>query len=369
VIEVSEATESFACFGSQCGLLVSARTATELVAARQAARVARQMLERWHRRFSRFIPDSELSRLNVDTRETVPVCELMARFARAVLDAGRLSGGLVDGTLVEEIEAAGYVRDLREPLPLAVTLSLAPERRPASAPLAARWRALHVDLERRTVTRPPGLKLDSGGIAKGLFADVLAPVLAPFASFAVDCAGDLVIGGDARETRAIHVQSPFDESTLHTFHLRRTGVATSGIGRRSWLDADGRPAHHLLDPATGRPAFTGVVQATALAPTALQAEIRAKAAVLSGPDGAGAWLAHGGVLVFDDGSHRVIDPPPPHGERRAQQRVTFTGPSASWPRSGCLIADSRHNARRASDPDRQRDRTRVRARAGGGSRA
>ncbi len=63
----------------------------------------------------------------------------------------------------------------------------------------------------------------------------------------------------------------------------------------------------LLDPATGLPAYTGVVQATALAPTALEGEALAKAAVLSGPEGAAAWLPHGGVLVFDDGSHAVID--------------------------------------------------------------
>ena len=40
------------------------------------------------------------------------------------------------------------------------------------------------------------------------------------------------------------------------------------------------------------------MQATAVAPTALEAEIRAKAALLSGPDGAAAWLPDGGVLVF-----------------------------------------------------------------------
>jgi hypothetical protein len=51
--------------------------------------------------------------------------------------------------------------------------------------------------------------------------------------------------------------------------------------------------------------FTGVVQATAFAPTALEAEVRAKAAVLSGPEGAPAWLTHGGVVVFDDGSHHT----------------------------------------------------------------
>jgi thiamine biosynthesis lipoprotein len=81
------------------------------------------------------------------------------------------------------------------------------------------------------------------------------------------------------------------------------------FGRRSWLDGDGRPAHHLLDAATGRPAFTGIVQVTALAPSALIAEIHAEAAILSGPRRTASWLPGGGVIVFDDGSHVVIQPP------------------------------------------------------------
>jgi hypothetical protein len=154
-------------------------------------------------------------------------------------------------------------------------LELAPPRHPASAELDAPWRSIAVDLARGLVARPPGVKLDSGGLAKGLFADVLAERLAGHASFAINCAGDLSIGGSDGISRPIEVESPFDGSTLHTFNLSRTGVATSGIGRRSWIDRDGRPAHHLLDPASGRPAFTGIVQVTALAPSALMAEIHA----------------------------------------------------------------------------------------------
>ena len=148
--------------------------------------------------------------------------------------------------------------------------------------------------------------IDGGGLAKGLFADLLAGELADREAFVVDCAGDLRLGGG--DARPVRVASPFRGEILHTFELRAGGIATSGIGRRSWLGADGRPAHHLLDPATGRPAFTGVVQATALAPTALEAEVLAKAALLSGPDSADGWLAHGGVVVLDDGTHRVVDP-------------------------------------------------------------
>ena len=238
---------------------------------------------------------------------------LRVPLAEAVLTSGERTGGLVDATLVTELEDAGYRTHLEgAPLPLELALRLAPARRPASPSRAAWWREIEVDSASGTVTRPPGVMLDSGGLAKGLFADLLAGELAANASFAIDCAGDVRVGGSAGVPREVHVADPFGGPALHTYTLAGGGAATSGIGARSWLDAELRPAHHLLDPATGRPAFTGVVQATALAPTALEAEIRAKAAVLSGAEHAAAWLPHGGVVVFDDGSHTVL---PTTGER------------------------------------------------------
>ena len=245
------------------------------------------------------------------------VSDSMARFAEAVVAAARQTQGLVDGTLLGAIEAAGYRRDLGEPLPLTGALERASARRPASPNAERRWEEITVDRARRTVTRPPGVALDSGGLAKGLAADLLAEVLGEHATFAVVAAGDVRIGGAAGIPRRVQVESPFDGSILHVFSLTDAGVATSGISRRSWLDAGGAPAHHLLDPATGRPAFTGVVQTTAIAPTALEAEVRAKAALLCGPDAAPGWLPDGGVLVLDDGSHRVLDSGPSRiaGER------------------------------------------------------
>ncbi|HEX2180268.1 MAG TPA: hypothetical protein VHL54_12265 [Actinomycetota bacterium] len=52
----------------------------------------------------------------------------------------------------------------------------------------------------------------------------------------------------------------------------------------------------------------GAAQVSALAPTAVEGEVLAKAAVLSGPTKAESWLPHGGVIVYDDGSHRVVEP-------------------------------------------------------------
>jgi FAD:protein FMN transferase len=303
---MTEIVDTFPCFGSTCAIVVDA--GDDDATAQEAIETARQLLLGWHERFSRFIPTSELSRLNADPRTEVPVSHLMGRFVEALAGAAAQTGGLVDGTLLREIEIAGYRGDLGRPLPLPLALRLAPRRRPARPSRDASWRRVTFDRETGTVRRPPGVALDSGGLAKGLFADVIAATLTGHDAFAVECAGDLYVGGAAGVERPVAVQSPFDGDVLHTFHLAAGGVATSGIGRRSWLDARHAPAHHLLDPATGRAAFTGIVQATALAPTALQAEIRAKAAVLSGPAGTRSWLPDGGVIVADDGSVEVVEP-------------------------------------------------------------
>jgi FAD:protein FMN transferase len=298
MIATEEHSATFDCFGSQCTVHVGGDRAAEAV-----ARAERSLLA-WHDRFTRFEPTSELSRLNADPRWEVAVSPVMARFVQAVVAAAHLTGGLVDATLLGELERAGYDADLDGSLPLEISLALAlPPRAPARPRPRSRWREIEVGADGRTVRRPPGVMLDSGGLAKGLFADLLGAEFAGHESFAIDCAGDLRVGG---AERAVLVAGPFDDRVLHTFEVSDAGVATSGIGGRSWLDADGEPAHHLLDPATGRPAFTGVVQATALAPTALEAEVRAKAAVLSGPAQARGWLPHGGVVVLDDGSHEVV---------------------------------------------------------------
>jgi thiamine biosynthesis lipoprotein len=315
----AEASRSFACFGAGCAVLVGGDG--DWGSAADAVVRAERFLHDWHDRFTRFAPGSELSRLNADPRPVVPASEEMAALAAASRWAADHSGGLVDATLLGSLESAGYSSDLRTSLPLALALRLAPPRRPAGPDPAQRWRALAV--EPGAVRRSPGLRLDSGGIAKGLAADRLAASLGTHASFGVDCSGDLRLGGTEGRTRSIHVESPFGGERLHTFELSEGGVATSGIGRRSWLDARGRPAHHLLDPSSGRPAFTGVVQVTALAPTALEAEVRAKAALLSGPADAATWLPDGGVVVRDDGSHEIVPAP----SQSVHSRLPGTAPS------------------------------------------
>jgi thiamine biosynthesis lipoprotein len=160
-----------------------------------------------------------------------------------------------------------------------------------------------VDDARGVIRRPPGLRLDTGGAGKGLCADAVAHRLGRCQRFVVDCGGDMALRGEWD----VAVEHPLTREHAHTLRVDGGGVATSGVNIRLWRRADGSHAHHLIDPSTGEPAWTGLVGATAVAGSALEAETLSKLALLSGPGGARRVLAHrGGVLFHDDGSVEVV---------------------------------------------------------------
>jgi FAD:protein FMN transferase len=258
------------------------------------------------RRLSRFDPGSDLSRLNADPRVSVPAGPVLRAAVTAALRAASLTGGLVDPTLLGPLRGAGY-RESRAnvaPQALEVALRNAPPRRPARPHPAVRWHAVEVDDAAGVIRRPPSLELDLGGSAKGWASDLVGARLERHGRCAVDCGGDLRVSARRGAPWEVGVRHPLTGDIAHTFHVRAGGVATSGVDARLWQRDRGEFAHHLIDPATGTPAWTGLIAATALAPTALEAEALAKAALLSGPEAGRRVLRRhqGGLLVHDDGT-------------------------------------------------------------------
>lgn len=302
---MSEHDASFRCMGTTVRLLIGPPLDGALPSPAQAAVSAQSFLEDFDRRLSRFREDSELCALNSDPRAAVPASPLLRAAVGAALWAARETGGLVDPTLVGALERSGYRRSMagaRSPS-LQAALACAPARRPARPRPGSPWTAIAVDDGEGLVRRPPGVRIDSGGSGKGLAADAVAVALRGYSRWVVDCGGDMRIGGpDAtRWPYQVEVEHPATGAVVETIQVFGGGVATSGIGTRLWPTGDGY-AHHLLDPATGAPAWTGLTGVTALAPTALEAETRAKAALLSGPEAARRVLrADGGILFHDDG--------------------------------------------------------------------
>ena len=304
---------TFRSMGGDIRLLIGQQLLRDGPPPAQAAIEQRAFIEDFGTRLSRFIPESELSLLNRDPRAEVPASALLRSLVRAGVWAAERTGGLVDSTLVPQLEAAGYRESLagREPASLRDALAAAPPRRPARAHPDARWRTIEVDDERGVIRRPPGLCIDSGGVGKGLAADAVALRLSHFSRYVVDCGGDIAVGGVEALVRPyeIVVEHPISGEPIHTLRLSSGGVATSGLNVRIWRNAGGGFGHHLLDPATGQPAWTGLIGVTALGETALEAEVLSKAALLLGPVGAIRVLAErGGLIVHEDGDVQLVGP-------------------------------------------------------------
>jgi FAD:protein FMN transferase len=262
---------------------------------------ARALIEDLEARLTRFDPHSELSALNDDPREAVPASRALRDAVRAAIAGAAATNGLADPTLLGAVVRAGYDRSLvgHRRADLREALAAAPAPRAAAPAPWADWRRVHVDDTAGTIGRPPGVRLDLGGSAKGLAADLAADLLAAHGPCAADLGGDLRVHG----VHEVLVPNPVTGMLADVLELDDNAVATSGIDKRTWWDAAGRPAHHLLDPATGRPAWTGAVSATAKAPTAALAEALAKAAILAGPAAGRRVLSRfGGLLITTQGA-------------------------------------------------------------------
>jgi thiamine biosynthesis lipoprotein len=267
-----------------------------------AAGAARQTLTRigaWAGRLTRFDAASELSRLNAAATDRVEIGPTLT----AVLDWGRgaeaISDGVVDIGLLDArlLAEAGVTHD-GGPVRLACH----------SWSLIRHGRAA-------TVERPAGLRFDLDGVAKGWLADRALDLL-PGVSAVVDADGDIAVRIVDDEGWDIGIADPREPgATLATVRLTRGtdpvarfGVATSGTTVHRWTMA-GKARHHLIDPRTGEPARTDVVQATVIGQTAREAEAFAKTAVIVGSAAAAGRLDRpdvlGQVLINESGDALV----------------------------------------------------------------
>ena len=98
---------TFRSMGSDVRLLIGEPLRSGEPPAEVAAVEQREFIENFAARMSRFIPESELSVFNRDARAEVPASRMLRSVVRAGLWAAERTGGLVDPTLVSELEAIG----------------------------------------------------------------------------------------------------------------------------------------------------------------------------------------------------------------------------------------------------------------------
>lgn len=300
----SRVDESFAALGTRCRIVIESPVGAPESAPQALARV-RRLIDEVDQRLSRFRPESDLSQLNRDPRETVPADPLVLDALATALTAADRSDGLLDPTILPALIEHGYARTRRDATPVGLLAALrdAPPRRPARPHPGGAWRQVRISRVNGTITRPPGLRLDVGATAKGWLADRCGALLHAHARWAVDLGGDLRVGGPQARSRPFVVEAtaPLRATPAARLVLSSGAVATSGIDRRLWRRPDGAPAHHLIDPATGAPAWTGLLTVTAVAASGEEAELIAGATLLRGPGAIGRLSLSGGLAIDDHG--------------------------------------------------------------------
>jgi thiamine biosynthesis lipoprotein len=251
----------------------------------RAATKVKAIFESEEKRFSRFRSESELNHVNRRAGQVTEISPAFEKVLQAALDAATTADGLFDPTLLPELIAAGYDRDF----PLVRKMSRAPG---TPTCVAGRWRDVH--LSHGSLRMPRGMALDLGGIAKGWTADAAAEAT-DLSWVLVDAGGDMRLRGLPHEPIPIAIEHPF-EGGLPIAHLELTegALATSTVTKRSW----GPGLHHLIDPRSGLPSKSSVVQATTWARTCMAAEVSAKSAVIGGVDRLGLQPT---LAMLDDG--------------------------------------------------------------------
>ena len=279
---------AFSAMGTRVECLLEAAPSR---ATRAALARVREEFDRLERVFSRFRRDSELSRLNA--AGAIDASDDMLAVVKLALAARERTHGRFDPTLHDALVAAGYDRTFAD-------LDCDAAGRPAPDPLAPR----EVVVRGRRVELAPGVRIDLGGIVKGYAADRCAERLAPLGPCLVNAGGDLAVSAARSDGPwPVGVDLPRGELTLG---LASGGLATSGRDRRRWRRA-GEERHHLIDPATCRPAAGGPLTVTVAAASATEAEVAAKAIFLAGPHAMreAERLDTPAVIVGDDGSAQL----------------------------------------------------------------
>ncbi len=232
----------------------------------------------FEQRFSRFLPDSELTLINHRAGQRTKISQAMMKILKESVNLSIISNGLFSPLILPSLQRAGYAGSITNDFRLDDD----------ALDYSSRSSINSVDkirLGRDWIEIPSDAAIDLGGIGKGYLLDELALGLneRDINDYWLSLGGDIVLSGqdvdgfgwrvqiapasDAHDIKRIIIAAP-DE---------RLAMATSGTIKRR-----GSNWHHIIDPATGLPAETDIMSATVVAERGVVADVTAKAVVIGG---------------------------------------------------------------------------------------
>ena len=236
--------------------------------------------------WSRFMPDSDLSRLNLAGGHPVQVDPSTITLVATMIEAWRATEQRFDPTTLPALMAAGYSSSIDDPRRITI-LPTGALRFDDDAVDRPTLDDIDIDLEAGTIRLPVGVTIDAGGIGKGLAADLAVDL-----ALRSGAQGAMVsIGGDiaasprppGSDWRVVIAHPDADREPVGTIAVTGGGVATSSTRSRRWRH-DGVERHHLIDPWTDAVSTTDLASVTVIARSGWLAEAHATAAILAGSE-------------------------------------------------------------------------------------
>lgn len=252
-----EAQESIQVLAMDTAMLITTYGQRSVPAAYACEDVIRDL----EAKLSRTDPDSAVSRLNA-----AGILEEADTELRSILMwagyYGQETDGAFDITVAPVVSAWGFAGGGEYRVPPQEELTQLLELVDGSA----------IKGNGQTVTLGPGQSIDLGGMAKGYAADKIVEVLreydVPRAN--INLGGNVLAYGDRPDGTPwrVGIQDParVDEQNAFAGVLALTDsfAVTSG-GYQRYFEENGKRYHHIIDPATGYPADSGLTSVTVVA--------------------------------------------------------------------------------------------------------
>jgi len=260
------------------------------------------LAESLEKKFSLYLPESELCALNLRAAEgpaevSEDLWELLARSR----EIGRQTAGAFDPTVGPLMRAWGFFPRREGHVPSGEEIAAAKE--------SVGWDKVAFDAAARTVRfSRPGVEIDLGGVAAGYVVDRMIETLkaSGVKNAMIDVGGDIYCLGErpGGGPWRIGLEHPRREGELlGVLELTDCAVTTSGDYRNYFIRSRKRYSH-IMDPRSGRPAESSVVEASATAPDCLTADALATALFVLGPkEGMSVIESHpewGAIIVTEE---------------------------------------------------------------------
>ena len=246
--------------------------------ARDAASAAFGAMERIEKIMTTYNEESQVSALNRGASDgPIEVDPMLFRLLEKSVEMTRLTNGAFDVTIKPVLDVWKKRSDSK---------ALPTEEEIQAARQLVGSQLIKFHDGNRVSFAKKGVKVDLGGIAKGLAADVAAEELKKGGARAglVDAGGDISLFAPKDEPWKIGIQNPFSEDLLlpQVLIVSEGAVATSGNYRRGYEIA-GKWYSHIVDPRTGWP-VESLPSVTVLARDATTADALATAVSVLGEE-------------------------------------------------------------------------------------